>query len=54
MSLLVQTMMTGRGEERFLQTALILAFHVTFGFCFPLIHVSVDRIQPVVKKVCWI
>ena len=44
----------GRGEQRFLQSALSLAFHLTFDFCFRLIHVSVDRIQPVVKKVCWI
>ena len=44
----------GRGEQWFSQSALTKAFHLTFGFCFSLIHVSVDRIQPVVEEVCWI
>ena len=44
----------GRGEQWFSQSALTKAFHLRLGFCFPLIHVSMDRIEPVVKEVCWI
>ena len=44
----------GRGEHWFIRSALTKALHLTLGFGFPLIHVSVNRIQPVVKKVCWI
>ena len=44
----------GWGESWFIRSALTKAFHLTLGLGFPLTYVSVDRIQPVVKKVCWI